>query len=127
MLVTWMFHDLEKMNVPDWLQKFENFLTQELGESKQTIIDKLGVTPEVLVIPYGDTDNRVLKACKKYYSIFMRVGRGFNLSWTNIDGYCYRLDADKYLVHGKTMPTMHKLRFWQQFFTKSVKSLLRRN
>jgi len=69
-------------------------LNFELTHSKKVLEEKLNITCDTLVFPFGKYDDRVINASKKHYSYLFRIGNGINKDFSGINGLIYRVNAD---------------------------------
>lgn len=64
------------------LIKFDrNGLTKELRDSKEELIEKLGVEPISFSYPYGDFNDEVGKITSKHYQYAFATDKGTNSNW----------------------------------------------
>ena len=69
-------------------------LTIELKKSKEILEEKLGITVNSFVFPFGKYNQRVLDETKKYYKYPFRIGNGINTDFNGVNGVIYRIDGD---------------------------------
>ncbi|MBN2816903.1 MAG: polysaccharide deacetylase family protein [Campylobacterales bacterium] len=69
-------------------------VTKELKESKEILEQKLGVSVDSFVFPFGKYNQQILEETQKYYKYAFRIGNGINRDFKGINGVIYRIDGD---------------------------------
>ncbi len=66
----------------------------EAEHSKVVLENKLEISVNSFVFPYGDFNNAVVTTANKFYTYLFSAGGGDNTSWAGIDGVLFRLYGD---------------------------------
>lgn len=91
---------------------------QEITEPKKVIADKLGITPEIFIYPFGKTNRIYHEYVKRHYNWAYRIGGAVNFEWPE-SRLLYRIDADPIWRTGKKLSQMN-------FYKQTGKYLLNR-
>ncbi len=86
---------------------------EELLLSKQIIEEKLNITVESFVYPFGKYNQNILDETMKYYKYTFRIGNGINKNFDGINNVIYRIDGDNLETPSDifNFPNMLKFRF----------------
>jgi len=88
-------------------------LETELLQSKIILENKLNISVESFVYPFGKYDQEILDETKKYYKYAFRIGNGIHKDFNGVNGVIYRIDGDN-LTHPSdifSFKNMIKFRF----------------
>lgn len=67
---------------------------EELKLSKTILEEKLKITIDSFVFPYGKYNKEILSLTKKHYSYIFRIGNAIHNDFEGINGVIYRIDGD---------------------------------
>ncbi len=95
-------------------------LDQELVESKNILKDKLGITVESFVFPFGKYNQEVLDETRKHYKYAFRIGNGINKDFSGVNDVIYRIDADNLKTADEIFSFVSMLKFRFKTFTKQL-------
>ena len=95
-------------------------LYQELVESKDILKDKLGISVESFVYPFGKYNQEVLDETRKHYKYSFRIGNGINKDFSGVNDVIYRIDADNLKTADEIFSFTNMLKFRFKTFTKQL-------
>ena len=95
---------------------------KEVVLSKQTIEDKLNISVDIFVYPYGKMNREVHKRILKHYTYVMRIGSALNKGWQNHSKCIYRFDAEHYWSQGKMLKLFDYTKLYYKFLCNSIRS-----
>jgi len=76
---------------------------QEICHSQTRLQDRLGVSIDTFVYPYGRLSPEAHRRVRAHYRFGMRIGSALNRGWSHPEGLIYRLDADPLWLQGKSI------------------------
>lgn len=95
-------------------------LQQELVESKNILEEKLKITVESFVYPFGKYNQEVLDETRKHYKYPFRIGNGINKDFSGVNDVIYRIDADNLKTADEIFFFKNMLKFRFKTFTKQL-------
>jgi peptidoglycan/xylan/chitin deacetylase (PgdA/CDA1 family) len=97
-------------------------LDVELVKSKQILEEKLGISVNVFVYPFGKYDKTAYTTVKQTYKFAMRIGNAINTSWRNTTGVTYRINADGMKDPYDLFRTKNMLGYYWKLFTNIIRN-----
>lgn len=95
-------------------------LTEEIQLSKNILQEKLGVSVESFVFPFGKYNKKILQETKRYYKYAFRIGNAIHSDFNGINGVIYRVDGDNLAAPDTIFRWKQILKYKFKAFTKKV-------
>ena len=93
-------------------------LKEELVLSKKLIEEKLNITVDSFVYPFGKYNQSILDETMKYYKYSFRIGNGINKDFSGVNGVIYRIDGDNLENDSDIFNLSNMLKFRFKSFVK---------
>ena len=110
-------HSYNHSNMTDASIDFE----KEVLLSKKEIEDKLKISVDIFVYPYGKMNKEVHKQILKHYTYVMRIGSALNKNWQNRSNCIYRFDAEHYWPQGKMLQVSDYAKLYYKYLCNSIR------
>lgn len=95
-------------------------LQTELVKSKEVLQEKLGISVESFVYPFGKYNQDILDKTMKHYKYSFRIGNGINKDFSGVNGVIYRVDGDNLNNADEIFRFSNMVKFWFKTFIKSI-------
>lgn len=95
-------------------------LTMEIKESKTILQEKLGISVESFVFPFGKYNQAILDETKKHYPYAFRIGNAVNDDFNGIHGVIYRIDGDNLSSDDEIFRFSKMLKYRYKKFIKEI-------
>lgn len=95
---------------------------KEVLYSKTLIEEKLNISVDTFVYPYGKMNKPVHSHIKKIYKYIMRIGSALNKSWENHNNCIYRIDAEKYWPENKAFKITDFINFYYKYLCNTIRN-----
>ena len=111
-------HSYSHSSMTDSNMDFE----KEVIFSKQAIENKLNISVDTFVYPYGKMNKDVHRRILKHYTYIMRIGSALNKDWQNHSNCIYRFDAEHYWPQGKRLKLFDYIKLYYKFLCNSIRN-----
>jgi hypothetical protein len=94
----------------------------EITASKELLTAKTGQAIETFIYPYGKMSWKINRFVNQHYRFAMRIGSACNWNWHNVHNVCYRINADEFWPHGKSLFTdQYKKLLWLRCLSNTLR------
>ena len=95
-------------------------LIEELQTSKQILEEKLNISVESFVYPFGKYNQAVLDETMKYYNYSFRIGNGINKDFSGVNNVIYRIDGDNLIDEKSLFSFKNMMRYRFKTWIKGI-------
>jgi len=92
----------------------------ELLKSKIEIQNKLNISVDSFVYPFGKYNQHILDETMKHYKYSFRIGNGMNHDFHGVNGVIYRIDGDFLKTEDELFKFNNMIKFRFKSFIKSI-------
>lgn len=95
-------------------------LDSEFTESKKILENKLNITVDSFVFPFGKYNDSIAKKCSYEYKYMFRIGNAIHKDFSGINGIIYRVDGDDLKTPNEIFKLKNILKYKFKAFTKQI-------